>query len=276
MRLLNYSSRFWLYAPLVLFLALAAWAMGHWWSVAGALDSKLKAMNGHQAIPGVTISWRKQTISGFPFNLDVVLDNLQMQAEAPRGPLIWHSDQFALHTLSYGGAHYIFEAAGPQILAWSDADNERHQLSFLPAGLHASSIADGKGLARFDLDMVGASGKDSDGGAFTVARVQFHMRRDPKGDALDLMQSAVDVRGPATPFGDRIQSLEVYSQVTQGSAFFRLLAGRAGWMDALMAWRHQNGAIAYGPVRVQSSAVKADKMDAALEPRLRALLFPFY
>jgi hypothetical protein len=273
---MKYSSRFWLYAPLALFLGLAAWAMIHWWSVAGALDNKLKAMNGRQAIPGVTISWNTQTISGFPFNLDVVFDNLLVTAEAPRGPLIWHSDRFALHALAYGRPQYIFEAAGQQTLAWSDADNQRHHLSFLPASLRASSIANAKGLTRFDLDMVGASGKDSDGAAFTVGRVQIHMRRDPKGDALDLMQSAVEVKDPATPFGDHIQNLEVYSQVTQGSAFARLLAGRAGWMDAIMAWRHQGGAIVNGPVHIQSSAVTADKMDPELAPRLRALLFPFY
>lgn len=273
---MSYSSRFWLYGPLALFLGLAAWAMIHWWSVAGALDNKLKAMNGRQAIPGVTISWTSQTISGFPFNLDVVFDNLLVTAEAPRGPLIWHSDRFAMHALSYGRPQYIFEAAGPQTLAWSDADNGRHQLSFLPASLRASSIADRKGLTRFDLDMVGASGKDSDGAAFTVGRIQLHMRRDLKSDALDLMQSAVEVKDPATPFGDHIRSLEVYSQVTQGSAFARLLAGRTGWMDAIMAWRHQGGAIVNGPVHIQSSDVTADKMDSSLVPRLRALLSPFY
>jgi hypothetical protein len=273
---IKYSSRFWLYAPLALFLGLAAWVSAHWWSVATALDARLRAMNGHQAIPGVTVSWNSQTISGFPFNLDVVFANLQVRAEAPRGPLVWHSEKFALHALSYGAPHYIFEAAGPQILAWSDADNGRHQLSFLPASLRASSIADGKGLVRFDLDMVGASGKDSDGAAFTAARIQLHVRRDPKNDALDLMQSAVDVTASATPFGGHVQNLEVYSQVMPGSAFARLMAGRAGWMDALMAWRHQQGQIANGPVHIQSSVVTADKMDAALAPRLRALLFPFY
>jgi len=273
---MKYSSRFWLYAPLAMFLGLAAWAMIHWWSVAGALDNKLKAMNGRQAIPGVTISWTSQTITGFPFSLDVMFSNLLVNAEAPRGPLIWHSDRVAMHALSYGRAQYIFEAAGPQTLAWSDADNQRHQLSFLPASLRASSIANAKGLTRFDLDMVGASGKDSDGAAFTVGRVQFHMRRDPKSDALDLMQSAVEVKDPATPFGDHIRTLEVYSQVTQGSAFAQLLAGRAGWMDAIMAWRHQRGEIVNAPLHIQSSDVTADKMDAALVPRLRTLLFPFY
>ena len=34
---MKYSSRFWLYAPLALFLAPGRLAMGHWWMVAGAL-----------------------------------------------------------------------------------------------------------------------------------------------------------------------------------------------------------------------------------------------
>lgn len=273
---MKYSSRFWLYAPLVLFLALAAGAMGHWWVVASALDARLKAMNGHQAIPGVTVSWNSQTISGLPFNLDVVFDNFQIHAEAPRGPLVWHSDRFALHALAYGRPQYIFEAAGQQDLAWSDADNGRHHLTFLPATLRASSIAGKNGLTRFDLDMVGAGGKDSDGGTFTAGRIQLHMRRNPKSDALDLMQSAAEVKASDTPFGDHIQNLEVYSQVTQGSAFARLLNGKAGWMDAIMAWRQQKGDVTHDRLHIQSSAVTADKMDASLEPRLRALLFPFF
>jgi len=273
---MTYSSRFWLYAPLMLFLALAAWAMSHWWLVAAALDKKLKAMNGHQAVPGVIVSWTSQTISGFPFNLDAVFSDLQVRADAPRGLLIYTSDRFALHALTYGRIQDIFEAAGPQTLAWSDADGVRHRLSFLPGSLRASAIADGKGLSRFDLDMVGASGRDTDGALFTAGRVQFHMRRDPKSDALDLMLSAAEVRAPATPFGDHIQTLELYSRVTQGSAFTRLLAGKAGWMDAIMAWRHQKGEILDDRIHVQSSAITAGRMDNELAPRLRALLFPFY
>lgn len=273
---MKYSSRFWLYAPLVLFLALAAWAMSHWWIVAASLDKKLKAMNGHQAIPGVTVTWTSQTISGFPFNLDVVFGNLRARAETPRGLLIYTSDRFAMHALTYGRIQDIFEAAGPQTLAWSDADGGRHRLSFLPGSLRASAIADGKGLSRFDLDMVGASGRDTDGALFTAGRVQFHMRRDPESDALDLVLSAEEVRAPTTPFGDHIRTLELYSRVTQGSAFTRLLAGKAGWMDAIMAWRHQKGAIVNDRIQVQSSAVTAGRMDDGLEPRLHALLFPFY
>ena len=36
----KYSSRFWLYAPLALFLALAAWVMSHWWLAGRARSTK--------------------------------------------------------------------------------------------------------------------------------------------------------------------------------------------------------------------------------------------
>lgn len=273
---MKYSSRFWLYAPLTLFLGLAAWAMGHWWILAKDADKKLTAMNGHQAIPGVTLSWASQTISGFPFRVDVVLTDLLVLAEGPRGPLIWHSDRFALHALTYGRTQDIFEAAGPQTLVWTDADNRRHQLSFLPASLRASTIADEKGLTRFDLDLLDAGGKDTDGAGFTIARAQLHMRRDPKTDALDLMLSALEAKDPATPFGDRIRKMEIYSRVTHGSAFARLLGGQEGWMDAIMAWKHRGGEIVTGPVDIQSTALTTKRDGPELQQGLRALLFPLY
>jgi hypothetical protein len=273
---MSYSSRFWLYAPLALFLALAAGAMGHWWVVAGAFDKRLHALNGRQAVPGVTVSWDSQTISGFPFRLDVVFRNMRVRAEAPRGPVIWQSERFALHALTYGRTHDIFEAAGRQSLAWTDIGRLRHSLSFLPGSLRASTIADTKGLSRFDLDLVDAGGADGDGVKFTAARLQLHMRRDPKSDALDLMLRAQDFLGPVSPFGDHIKNLELYARITKGSAFSRLLSGQAGWMDAIMAWRHLRGEIVPGPVDIQTSDLTTKDAGPDLEPRLKALLFPFY
>ncbi|MGH6827663.1 MAG: DUF2125 domain-containing protein [Rhizomicrobium sp.] len=272
---MTYSSRVWLYAPVTAFLLLALGAVGHWWINARAVEAKLAAMNGQQAIPGVTVSWTKAAVSGIPFRLDVVFGDFLVRAQAPRGPVTWQSASFASHALDYGRSHEIFEAAGTQTLTWTGVDGMAHRLSFLPGSLRASAIADGNGLARFDLDLVGAVGRTGDGAAFTLGRGQFHMRRDPKTDALDLMLSAVALRAPATPFGDRIRKLELYSRVTEAGAFRRLLAGRAGWMDALMAWRHDRGEIVNGPFHVEATKLTADRA-TGLEAPLRALLFAFY
>ena len=272
---MSYSSRFWLYAPLALFLGLALWVMSHWWLAAKDMDQKLNALNGHQAIPGVRVSWSKQTIAGFPFRLDVVLENLSVRAEAPRGPVNWHSDRFALHALTYGRTQDVFEAAGKQSLAWTDADGAQHQLTFLPATLHASMIEDGRGMSRFDLDMLDAGGKGTDGAAFAIGRAQFHLRRDPKADALDVMLSTVEAKGP-TPFGDHIRSMQIYGQITQGAAFTRLLSGKTGLMDALMAWRHDGGKLVTSKADIQSSTLTTQSTGPELESGLRVLFFPLY
>src|SRR6185437_10251194 len=111
-KMMNYSSRFWLYAPLALFLALAAWAMIYWWVVARAFDDKLNAVNGHDAVPGISISYTGKTISGFPFNVDVVFTGLKISGAGAHGPFAWSSEKFALHRLTYGRAQDIYEAAG--------------------------------------------------------------------------------------------------------------------------------------------------------------------
>ena len=124
----RFSSKFWLFAPLVLFFALAGTAMAHWWIVAGALDRKLTAMNGHEAIPGITLSYTGKTISGFPFNIDVLFTGFVAEGQGAHGPLRWSSEKFALHRLTYGRPQDIYEAAGEQSLSWTDGHGKNHAL----------------------------------------------------------------------------------------------------------------------------------------------------
>lgn len=229
---MRYSSRFFLYAPLALFLALAGWAMAHWWIVAAAFDKKLTALNGHEAVPGVTFSYTSKTISGFPFNIDVVFAGFKVSGAGAHGPFAWSSEHFALHTLTYGPEKYIFEAAGQQALAWTDGAGVMHRAVFLPGSLRASSLADDRGLARFDLDLVAAAGKN-----FTAAHFQFHLRRDPQADALDLMVSADAAKAP----GLQIHTLSDYLTLDPGKPFAPLLAGVQSWSDAAAAWRKAGG-----------------------------------
>ena len=44
----KYSSRFWLYTPISLFLILAVAVMVHWWMAAGAFEKKLGALKGRE------------------------------------------------------------------------------------------------------------------------------------------------------------------------------------------------------------------------------------
>lgn len=83
---MKYSSRFFLYAPLVLFLALATGVGVYWWTVADALSRKLDSLNGRPSVPGVTMYFSSKKISGFPFNLDVVFQDFRIEVATDHGP----------------------------------------------------------------------------------------------------------------------------------------------------------------------------------------------
>ncbi|HEY1876762.1 MAG TPA: DUF2125 domain-containing protein [Rhizomicrobium sp.] len=225
---MNYSHRFWLYAPISTFLALAAIAMVHWWIVAGAFEKKLAALKGREAVAGITLDWDKVDVGGFPFRLDAKFSNFRVHGAAAHGPFAWSAEKFALHTLTYGPAKAVYEAAGRQQAAWTDAAGAAHDASFLPGSLRASSILDGKGLSRADLDIIGMSGKD-----IAIGHFQFHMRRDPDGADLDLMLKA-DAVGAQN-------QVQVYATLSRASLLAPLLKGQASWPQACANWRAQGG-----------------------------------
>jgi hypothetical protein len=128
--------------------------------------------------------------------------------------------------------------------------------------MHASADLNAKGLNRFDLDIVGAGGKDSDGAVFTIARAQFHMRHDPKLDALDMMISADQVKTSSLSFN----SVSAYSTLSHGAALAPLLAGAQSWPRAVAAWRTAGGATAPGQHAADAGIDIAGVADKVLSP----------
>ncbi|HWU56871.1 MAG TPA: DUF2125 domain-containing protein [Rhizomicrobium sp.] len=228
----KYSSRFWLYAPISLFLLLAVIVMVHWWIAAGAFEKKLAALKGHEAIPGVTIDWTSAEVGGFPFRMDADFTNLRIQGAGAHGPFAWTSEKFALHALTYGRKQVVYEAAGRQQASWTWSNGKVQNASFLPATMRGSSILDGKGLSRFDLDIVNLGGN-----SFTIDRLQFHMRRDPDGSDLDLMFKTDGLQLA----GLKADNLELYATLSQLSALMPLLRGETSWPEAAKSWRAQGG-----------------------------------
>src|SRR5215472_12638302 len=125
---MRYSSRLFLYAPFVILLAIATAAMLRWRQLATEWETKLLAANrGEEIAPGVTLHFASEAISGFPFNLDAVLERPVFSVQSTRGPISLESEHFAIHALTYGRAQQIFEAAGKQILKWTDTEGGTHR-----------------------------------------------------------------------------------------------------------------------------------------------------
>lgn len=236
---MKYSSRFFLYAPLLMFLLLAAVAGVNWWSMADALSRKLDALNGRKAMPGVTLSFASKTISGFPFNLDVEFADFRVEVATDHGPTQWRSEKFALHALAYGREQMIFEAAGKQLLAWTDRERRHHALPFEVGEWHASSIVDDHGLARFDMDLIGLGSP-----ALIAARVQLHARE--RAGAIDLAAEADSVRllgNLASPFGEVIVLARANASAAPVKSFDAIRLGDASWEASLERWRNAQGAL---------------------------------
>jgi hypothetical protein len=228
---MRYSSRFFLYAPLGLFLLLAAGVCLHWGLAASAFAAKLDAVNGHEVMPGVTMTFAARRTTGFPFSLDTELRGLTLSVATPQGPTRWHTAEFAMHSLTYGRDETIFEAAGPQTLSWNGEDGKRRSLSFAVGSLRASAILRKGALARFDFDLVGFGSKE-----FTARRLQFHLRRAGR---LDLYVETEALQAPDCP--GLPASRRLTGTLTTATALAPLLVGDTDWQSAIAAWRAAGG-----------------------------------
>lgn len=249
----SYSSRFWLYAPTALFALLAAAVMLHWWMAAGAFERKLEALKGREAIPGITLNWDKVEVGGFPFRLDANFQNFRIAGASAHGPFSWRSEKFAMHGLTYSRSKDVYEAAGGQAIGWTDPDGGGHAAAFQSGSMRGSSILDRQGLMRFDLDIAELAGPE-----FTLTRFQFHMRRDPDGNSLNLMVST-----DGLPAGSKKpEHRQLYVTLTKAEPLLPLLRAEVSWPQAVQRWRADGG--------------REKLPNDADEPNLAELLKPLY
>jgi len=230
---MKYSSRFFLWAPLALLLTLAALAMIHWWIDASALSKRLDAVNGHEIMPGVRVSFAQKRIAGFPFRLDTILKDFRVEVREVDGPLVWTTQDFAMHALTYGRVQAIFEEAGPQTLTWHDARGDAHRFEFLPGSFRASAILQDGKLVRFDSEIV-----DLDGADFRAADAQFHLRI--RSNAIDIfakLQRAHIPGGYAAALSPDVDELTAKGILNRASTLDRVLRGLEPPSDAIEDWR---------------------------------------
>ncbi len=254
---MKYSSRFFLYAPMGVFLALVVIVSVHWWIAASRLSAWLDAANGHEIVPGVTMTYGTRHISGFPFSLDTAFRDVTFSVATPHGPTKWHTAEFAMHALTYGRNETIFEAAGPQTLTWTRDDGTRHSLPFAVGALHVSTIVEKGALANFDLDLLGFGSK-----AFTAKRLQFHMRRNGE-DKLDLFVTAEGIgTSPETCplLGAPLAKGELIGAITQARALSTFLAGGQGWNEAVASWRAAGGRLGIDVLYLSYPAARAQRV----------------
>ncbi|MBL6853356.1 MAG: DUF2125 domain-containing protein [Alphaproteobacteria bacterium] len=254
---MKYSSRFFLYAPLALFLALAGGASIVWWREASALSARLDAMNGHEAMPGVTLHFKSKTVSGFPFNLDVVFEDFGIEIATAHGPSSWRAEKVALHALTYGREEMIFEAAGRQAVTWHDLKKQQHILPFEIGNLRADAIRGERGVSRVDIVLVGM-----DSPALTLGKAEIHARVAPDGRAVEIASALDAVQlsprlAAGSLFGPDIRQVRLNASAAPSTAFDGFRAGKTDGISALETWRKADGALTVGDVELSWDGVSA-------------------
>lgn len=236
---MSFSHRFFLYAPFLMFVALAAGVMGYWWISAEALAKRLDAENGREIAPGVAMHFGARRIGGFPFRLDTSFDDFTLTVTSPRGPIVWHVPHFAMHRLTYASDITIFEVAGDQDVGWTADAGGRESLRFAAGAMRASLVRDDGKFVRFDLDMISVASS-----RFAAGRAQFHLRGDPTYDALDVvadLQAARFAGDEAQGFAKGLTHVRIEGRLAPGSLFANALDGHTTLWPALEAWRHGTG-----------------------------------
>lgn len=252
---MRYSHRFFLYAPIAAFLSVFAIVGAYWWVAAGAVYKTLDAANGHELMPGVTLHFASRQGGGFPFRIENLMENARIDVATSYGPLTWQSEHFAMHALTYGREQIIYEAAGTQTLSWTDSAHAHHVWTFVTGSMRGSSIVVNGKLSRFDMDIVGIGSDD-----FSAGRAQFHIRRDPAKDAVDVYLAGDAIHlSPAlqSGFGDTIKTLRLGGSFAPGASLVALLQGKTDWRSALENWRKANGRLALDPFEIAWSKLDA-------------------
>ena len=239
---MNYSHRFFLWAPVTVLVALFAAAVIHWFIAADAFAKYLDRANGHEIARGVTLRFAHCQIAGFPFRIDAIIDDMSVEFAGANGPVTWRTEHFAMHMLDYGRVQAIFEAAGKQTVDWTGDDHKKDRLQFAPALLRASAIDAHGRLSRFDFELVGASTQ-----RWQIANLQFHLRRDADADALDIVLNGDDMHlspGLKSAFGNALSRLRLNASLGPASALDSVMSGKSDWRAAAESWRKRNGALA--------------------------------
>jgi hypothetical protein len=235
---MSLTNRFFIYAPFALFVVLALGVSIRWFSDASAFSARLDNLNGRALMPGVTLHFSSKRISGFPFRMDAIFKNLEIDVQTRHGPASWNTEDFALHRLTYGADTTVFEAAGRQRLSWTDTAGRRHQLPFAMGSLRASANESEMGLERFDLNAVSFNSPEGSAGG-----AQLHLRKEPQNDAVDLFVSFNDVGlGPrlSSAFGRVIEHAQLSVKVGSSAPIATLLAGKIDWPGALSRAQRAN------------------------------------
>lgn len=254
-----------MYGPVAALVLLAAAYSLYWQVSADTFAAELDKANGSEVMPGIVFAFAEKEIGGFPFRLDATLSGVTFAHRGTAGETAWRAEKLALHMLSYGSAHYVFEAAGLQSIAWPGEDATPQVLFVTPGTARASARVEEGKLARLDLDVIGAGAQDAapsapNGRNVSSRRVQLHLRSN--GDrTIDVAIKIEGTRigpGYAPALGRNVPLFSLQGKLSHGETLDDLRAAEDSFMGAIEKWRRAGGTLRADVLSVEWSGAMAD------------------
>jgi hypothetical protein len=263
---MSYSNRIFIYGPVALLVLVVVLYSVFWRVQADMLAAKLDSSNGGEVIPGVVFTFAEKSINGYPFRLDVVLSGVTFANRGPDGETAWRTEKLAMHTMSYRSNLYVFEAAGLQSFAQPGARGKAPRVTYVtPAIARASAVLREGRLARLDLDLWQAEGKDATPPAdpkktFSASRAQLHLlnRANDTIDVAVKIEGANLGEGYGPKLGSAIPLFDLRGKLVQSEELGDLEQGLKSLSEAVEQWRQKGGTLAVENLSLDWAGVKTD------------------
>ena len=260
---MSYSNRIFFYGPVGLLLLVVGAYCVFWRVQADTLAARLDARQWRRDHAGHRLRLRREIGRRLPVPARRGALAASPSPSGAQGETAWRTENLALHMLSYGPSHFIFEAAGLQSFAWPGANGATRVFYVTPSLARASAILRDGRLARFDLDVIGFDVQDADpsikpGSSVTVGRAQFHLREkdDHTLDVAIKVENASIGPGYQPALGPDLPLITLTGSISHGETLDALLAGVGSFADGAEAWRKSNGAFDVSDLTIDWSDVE--------------------
>ena len=209
-----------------------------WWILAGDLAAEGEAWTERRRAEGYDASYRRVSVGGFPFAIEVVFESPRLGRAAANGAWLWQGERLSLVVLPWRLDRPTLRLDGRQHFSVSDG-RARHEMTVaarrLGAKLFIGSLGQLERLAAGARDLrVEGSAFD---GVLTVERLRLEGSRDwraagPAAISFSVLANAARLPRDATGLGTMVTRARL-DAIVRGDTppAMALVAALAAWRD---------------------------------------------
>lgn len=243
---LRRRSRFWLHAPFMLLLLLAAGCSGLWAFARAKVDQELDAGIAREARAGRDWTCRERSVGGYPFRIEVRCASLTLTSSRWGEAVKVDAGPAVAVAQVWTPGHIILQMSGPMLADLPQGRKAALDWKGLAASLHLSGLA----FERFSLvlgEPVLTVTEPGQGAAETwrASAAEVHLRPNPQRFASDgTVDLAVNAKGGVLPALEALVGNGQLADLDLQASLSRAPAFRRGFNpDALEAWRTAGGGL---------------------------------